>query len=89
MIEGCNSVLPVWSESPIVNEKYKHCSATFEPIIGNKYEIKMPDGSNARRFLVRIIASLQDKMLENVEDDTKSLQIILGVYNVATIIQEI
>ncbi|OXU20844.1 hypothetical protein TSAR_014413 [Trichomalopsis sarcophagae] len=81
VIEGCDSVLPIWSETPIVNEKYKHCVETFKPIIGNKYQIKMTDGSNVRQFLARLMASLQDKMLEDVPDDTKSFQFLLKIWS--------
>lgn len=79
IVEGCDSVLPIWSEPPIVTQQFKFCVATFEATLGNEREIKMPNGENVRRFLVQILTALQNIMLQDIEDDTKSLLLLCQV----------
>lgn len=76
VLDGCDSVLPFWDEPAIKIKPYENCIEQFNPINGVTGEIKMPDGGNVRLFMVKLMTNLQDIMLKNVEDDTKSLTIL-------------
>ena len=79
-MHGCDEVLPIWNEEPILIEPYKMCSIKFQPDIGNRHKIDMPNGQNLRQYLIKLMTTLQEVMLENVEDDIKSLQILCQVH---------
>lgn len=51
----------------------------FVITIGTKGELRMPDGSNVRQYVVKIISELQATMLKKAEDDTKSFICVLNV----------
>lgn len=76
ILDGCDSVLPFWNEPAIKIKPYENCTETFNPVNGIKGEIKMPDGGNVRLFTVGLMSDLQEIILKNVEDDTKSLTIL-------------
>ncbi|XP_058802846.1 proteasome activator complex subunit 4A-like [Phymastichus coffea] len=76
VLVGCKAVFPNWSEPALLNEPYQSCTVNFLPNIGNKYEINMPDRTNVRQFLVHLVTSLQEMILQNVQDDIKSLILI-------------
>ncbi|KAL0124071.1 hypothetical protein PUN28_006100 [Cardiocondyla obscurior] len=73
IIRGSESVLPVWTEAPLelIKSSVKlNVSITFT--CGTKKCVTMPDGSNVRHHLVTIMKQVQQAMLENAEDNTKS-----------------
>lgn len=78
VLDGCDSVLPFWDEPAIKIKPFESFTEQFNPINGVTGEIKMPDGSNVRLFMVRLMTELQEVMLTNEEhlDDTKSLTIL-------------
>lgn len=77
VVDGCDSALPFWTEPALNIKPYENCLEPFDPITSlTKGEIKMPDGSNVRTYLVKLMGNLQEIMLENGEDDTKSLTIL-------------
>ncbi|XP_016837530.1 proteasome activator complex subunit 4 [Nasonia vitripennis] len=73
ILDGCDAVLPFWSEPPLKLESYENCTERLEPFLGFSGKVHMPDGGNVRYFLVQLMTELQEIMLKNVEDDTKSL----------------
>ena len=79
VLHGCDSVLPIWTEPALVTKLYESCVLTFKPMLGNDYEMKMPDGGNVRSYLVKTMSTLQDRILKNVEDDTKTLNLLIQV----------
>lgn len=79
LLQGCDSVLPIWREPLIIVKPYEACTGNLEPHIGTKSEIKMPDGSNIKKFIVDTIEALQTVLLRNVEDDIKSLFLVIQV----------
>lgn len=76
MLDGCDAALPFWTEPPIKIAPYENCVEPLSPTVGFTGEVTMPDGSNVRSYMVKTIAELQEIMLKNVEDDTKSLIIL-------------
>lgn len=81
IVRGCESVLPVWTEEPL--ELIKSCvkwniSITFT--CGVKGYVTMPDGSNVRYYLAGIMSKVQQAMLENAEDNTKSFFGLIRVW---------
>ncbi|XP_012271997.1 proteasome activator complex subunit 4 isoform X2 [Orussus abietinus] len=80
IVEGCESLLPIWSEPPVVMETVLD-QKPFLPTLGIKGEIKMPDGSNVRCYLAKVMCTLQDMMLENSEDDVKSLFVLIRIWS--------
>ncbi|KAK0164442.1 hypothetical protein PV328_003071 [Microctonus aethiopoides] len=54
----------------------------FVITIGTKGELRMPDGSNVRQYVVKIISELQATMLKKAEDDTKSFICVLNIWNI-------
>ncbi|KAF7991064.1 hypothetical protein HCN44_002626 [Aphidius gifuensis] len=73
LVDGLSNYLP------IPNEYFNNCddeTSTFLPYVGIKGEIKMPDGSNVKKSMVKLLTKLQNKMLENHEDDPKSLAVL-------------
>ncbi|XP_014204670.1 proteasome activator complex subunit 4B [Copidosoma floridanum] len=79
ILKGCNGFLPVWSEPPLQMKRMRD-KKVFEAAVGFKGEIKMPDGSNVRYFLARLISRLQEVMMAKVEDDTKSFFQLIVVW---------
>lgn len=77
----CNNFLDNWSEEPIkIIESVTEVS-TFNLTLGfDGLEINMPDGSNIRLTILKIMHQLQEKILEKSEDDIKSLKQLLAVY---------
>ncbi|KYQ53699.1 Proteasome activator complex subunit 4 [Trachymyrmex zeteki] len=73
IIRGSESVLPLWTETPLElmksSVKWNVCMI---PTCGIKRHVTMPDGSNVRHYLVEVMSQIQRTMLENAEDNTKS-----------------
>ncbi|CAK9822685.1 Proteasome activator complex subunit 4 [Anthophora retusa] len=80
IIEGCESVLPVWEEEPLNLVKSSLKCQPFIPTLGTKEKISMPDGSNVRRRIATLLSKLQDVMLKNTESDPKSLFILTKIW---------
>ncbi|KZC11232.1 Proteasome activator complex subunit 4 [Dufourea novaeangliae] len=81
IIQACESVLPVWKEEPLVLMKSCLKLMPFMPTLGMHEEILMPDGSNVRRHIVRLMDNLQKVILKHAEDDTKSLFVLIQIWN--------
>jgi len=66
-------VLPVWTETPLelVKSSVKW-NISITSTCGIKRHVTMPDGSNVRYYLAKIMSQVQQTMLENAEDNTKS-----------------
>ncbi|KAF7990670.1 hypothetical protein HCN44_000475 [Aphidius gifuensis] len=78
LVDGLSNYLP------IPNEYFNNCddeTSTFLPYVGIKGEIKMPDGSNVKKSMVKLLTKLQNKMLENHEDDPKSLAVLPRIWS--------
>ena len=54
-------------------------STSFLPVIGVRGEITMPDGSNVRLYILKVVSALQATMMCDSEDDTKALCSLTGV----------
>lgn len=81
----CSNFLPNWDdeealpmfESAIDRKEMKwNVTRGFDDLI-----IKMPDGQNVRRAVIKCLTGLQRKILEKSEDDVKSLKSILLLYD--------
>jgi proteasome activator subunit 4 len=79
ILDGCDLALPFWTEPPLEIEPYENCIERLDPVLGTSEEVTMPDGGNVRCFLVQTMSALQEIMLKNVEDDTRSLIILQWV----------
>ena len=79
IIVGCENLLPIWEEPPLILQPSVIEPTPFKLNIGVKREIKMPDGSNVRFSLTKLFTRLQDVMLKYAEDDIKSITILLEV----------
>lgn len=75
ILDGCGDYLPPPAEE--ITEEM--ALSTFIPVVGVKGEVKMPDGSNVRQCMLKIMTDLQAAMLKNSEDDTKSLFYLVQV----------
>lgn len=75
VIDGAGDLLPL-------PDNNKNDTWNMPITVGIKGEIKMPDGTNVREYLVKIMSELQSVMLKNSEDDTKSSFTLLGIWNV-------
>jgi hypothetical protein len=42
-------------------------------------EVTMPDGSNVRQHVAKVMIDLQNKLLESHEDDTRSFFLLISV----------
>lgn len=42
-------------------------------------EVTMPDGSNVRQHVAKVMIQLQNKLLESHEDDTRSFFLLISV----------
>ncbi|XP_015588278.1 proteasome activator complex subunit 4B [Cephus cinctus] len=81
IIGGCTSVLPMWKEPPIELMKSSLPWTPFLPTTGIKGEVQMPDGSNVRKYMARVMSNLQATMLKKSEDDTKSLFHMIHIWS--------
>ncbi|XP_076659583.1 proteasome activator complex subunit 4A [Halictus rubicundus] len=81
IVQGCESVLPVWEEEPLDLMKSSLKSVPFKPTLGVREVIEMPDGSNVRRYIAKLMSDLQKVILKHAEDDTKSLQVLIEIWN--------
>ncbi|XP_043684421.1 proteasome activator complex subunit 4B-like isoform X1 [Vespula pensylvanica] len=81
IVGGCESVLPLWKESPLPVVETSLEWIPFTPTLGITGEIVMPDGSNVRRYMTEILSNLQYVLLKNAEDDTKSLFVLVQIWN--------
>ncbi|CRK98182.1 CLUMA_CG011547, isoform A [Clunio marinus] len=77
----CNNFLDNWNEEPIRIVETVTTNSPFKLTLGfDGLEIFMPDGSNVRLALMKVMNKLQEKILEKSEDDIKSLKQLLAVY---------
>ncbi|XP_050071762.1 proteasome activator complex subunit 4A-like [Anopheles maculipalpis] len=80
----CYNFLPNWTdEEPI--ELFETCVDLKELQLNvtlgfEELEIRMPNGENVRKAIIRTIARLQDHMLAVSEDDTQTLKSIIALY---------
>lgn len=80
VIEGCESVLPVWEGKPInlVNSSLQWLP--FRPTtFGMEHKISMPNGDNVKYYIGTLASKLQSVILKNTEGDTKSLFVLIKV----------
>ncbi|XP_008550347.1 proteasome activator complex subunit 4 [Microplitis demolitor] len=77
ILDGCGDYLPPPAEE--ITEEM--ALSTFIPVVGVKGEVKMPDGSNVRQCMLKIMTDLQAAMLKNSEDDTKSLFYLVQIWS--------
>ncbi|XP_039282651.1 proteasome activator complex subunit 4 isoform X2 [Nilaparvata lugens] len=54
--------------------------ADLKVSLGENGFITMPDGSNVKEAIARTIKCLQDKLMTNAEDDTKSLFYVIDIF---------
>ncbi|CAL7949711.1 unnamed protein product [Xylocopa violacea] len=80
IIQGCDSVLPVWEGKPLNLVKSSLEWLPFRPTLGMREEILMPDGSNVKRYIGNLASKLQNVILENTEGDTKSLHVLIRLW---------
>ncbi|XP_017877825.1 proteasome activator complex subunit 4A-like [Ceratina calcarata] len=80
VIEGCESILPVWEGKPLNLMKSSIECTSFKPTLGVEEEILMPDGSHVKRYIQLLASKLHDVILENVEADTKCLVSLTKVW---------
>lgn len=76
IIEGVSNYLPISDEDLFNSDQ----ASSFFPDVGVKGEIKMPDGSNVKSSIFKLMTRLQLKMLENSEDDPKSLTVLPRIW---------
>lgn len=80
IIRGSESVLPVWTETPLeVIKSSVEWNVSLVPVYGMNEYVTMPDGSNVRHYLAEIMSQVQRTMLENAEDNTKSFFVLIRV----------
>lgn len=80
VIEGCDSVLPIYEGKPLDLIKSSLKWQPFRLILGTKREISMPDGSNVKHYIGILMSKLQNVILENTEGDTKSLFVLIKIW---------
>lgn len=80
IIQGCDSVLPVWKEEPLSLVKSSSKWLPFVPTLGIKEEILMPDNSNVKRYIATLMSKLQSVILKNPEGITKCLRVLIKVF---------
>ncbi|KAL6256285.1 hypothetical protein P5V15_012401 [Pogonomyrmex californicus] len=81
IIRGTESVLPVWTETPLELIKSSVKRSVIIPTCGVKGHITMPDGSNVRHYLAGIMSQVQRAMLEKAEDNTKSFFELIRIWS--------
>lgn len=79
VLGGSESFYPVSADTPSDPNSRAAVWTPFLPSTGVKGEITMPDGSNVRDCVCKTMSNLQEMMLSNSEDDTKSLSAIVKV----------
>lgn len=79
IIRACESLLPVWTEPPLEMMKSTLEWIPVKLTCGIKGHITMPDGSNVRHYITGIMSEVQQAMLENSEDNTKSFFALIRV----------
>ncbi|KYM97994.1 Proteasome activator complex subunit 4 [Cyphomyrmex costatus] len=81
IIRGSESVLPLWTETPLdlIKSSVKW-NISLIPTCGIKRYVTMPDGSNVRHYLAGIMSQIQQAMLENAEDNTKSFFALIRIW---------
>lgn len=80
IIRGSESVLPVWTETPLqVFKSSLDWNIPKVPMYGTVRNVTMPDGSNVRQYLAGIMSQVQRTMLENAADNTKSFFVLIRV----------
>lgn len=75
----CANFLPNWSNEPALTLMPTECPTyTVQIRLGfGHLVINMPNGENVRLAIIKCIARLQQKILSDHEDDTKSLKAII------------
>lgn len=78
----CGNFLPNWAEPPLETVSSSSMSQDRLALrIGFEDKIvEMPDGQNVRLAIVRSIGRLQTKVLQDYEDDIKSLKAIILIW---------
>ncbi|XP_029164235.1 proteasome activator complex subunit 4B-like isoform X2 [Nylanderia fulva] len=81
IIRGAESVLPVWTETPLeVVKSSLDLNVPKVPKYRISGDVTMPDGSNVRQYLTGIMSQVQKTMLENSEDNTKSFYVLIRIW---------
>lgn len=80
IIKGCEILLPVWNESPLILVKSVNGLANYKAKIGVNGEITMPDGGNVRLFFVKLLTRFQQVILKSAEDDTKTIGTLVWLW---------
>ncbi|XP_059471936.1 proteasome activator complex subunit 4-like [Neocloeon triangulifer] len=74
-------LLPVWDEEPITLMDSAVDLRTIKYMTGVEgMEVTMPDGSNVRQEVARVMIQLQKKLLRAHEDDTRSFFLLISIY---------
>ncbi|CAH0386282.1 unnamed protein product [Bemisia tabaci] len=79
-----NPLLPCWKDEEPLNLK-ESCSSLspWDVKTGlSGLEVTMPNGDNALKTIASTVLRLQDKLLDSCEDDTQSLFVLIGIYDV-------
>ncbi|CAG2057001.1 unnamed protein product [Timema podura] len=77
----CKSLLPLWDEPPIKLMESYLPTAPFTLTFGPRDKfVTMPDGSNIRKTVADTMHRLQEKMLKDAEDDTKSFFNLVAIW---------
>ncbi|KAJ1523444.1 hypothetical protein ONE63_001302 [Megalurothrips usitatus] len=77
----CQLLLPFWDEPALpFDVSFVPDSTGFNVETGLKGELKMPDGSNMRLSLIAIMERLQEKLLQNSQDDTHSFTVLVEIW---------
>ncbi|XP_022913061.1 proteasome activator complex subunit 4A-like [Onthophagus taurus] len=80
---GAQSLMPIWNDEPTLKLGNTCLELLpFQVNIGYDHEIKMPDGSNVRRAILKTIRKLQNYIQRADEGDTNSLKTIVYIYDV-------
>ncbi|XP_043271653.1 proteasome activator complex subunit 4B-like [Venturia canescens] len=78
---GSEMLYPIYGDTPSDLDPGILARTSFLPTLGVKGEIRMPDGSNVYECICRTMIDLQEMMLNNFEDDTKSLFAIVRIWS--------
>ncbi|KAM0724588.1 Proteasome activator complex subunit 4B [Formica fusca] len=82
IIRGSEFVLPVWTEAPLeIVKSSLEWNVSIVPAYGISGHVTMPDGSNVRHHLADIMSQVQQTMLENAEDNTKSFFVLIRIWS--------
>ncbi|XP_051160943.1 proteasome activator complex subunit 4-like [Leptopilina boulardi] len=80
IIKGCEILLPVWNESPLILVSSVNGLTELKTKIGINGEITMPDGSNVRLYFVKLLTRFQKVILKSAEDDTKTIGTLVWLW---------